>query len=306
MKQKIFTFEDIINYGRLRGIRVVPEFDTPGHMKSWGVGVKGLLSECYYKNGSIYEGFENLLDPTKSGTWDVLIALFQEIFSVFPDNYIHLGGDEASFWTTECWALNPVVKEFMNIYGLEDVRSVQVWYFNKFITLLHALKAGRNKKFILWQEAVENGNVSDENLIAHIWKDKKGIKNATDKGYYAILSTCWYLDYISSSADWKTYYNCDPQDFNSNETQKRLVLGGEAALWGEWVNESNVISRLWPRASAVAERLWSSAKMKNAEEAWPRLYEMQCRMTAQGYPIQPANGPGYCEHEYKIQLPLYE
>ncbi|EFO19340.2 glycosyl hydrolase family 20 [Loa loa] len=303
--------KDIINYGRLRGIRVLPEFDTPGHMKSWGIGVKNLLTKCYYSNGSIYENFENLLDPTNSDTWDVLSALFQEIFSTFPENYVHLGGDEGEYWFTECWTSNPTIQQFMKIYGLKDGPTIQTWYFNKFIPLLHTLKYGQNKKFIVWQEVIENANLTingmiNDNLIAHIWKNTNDMEYATKMGYYAILSACWYLDKIASFADWKLYYDCDPQKFNGSEEQKHLVIGGEAALWGEWVDGSNVIPRLWPRASAVAERLWSSIEMTSTEKAWPRLYEMQCRMVAQGYPVQPAEGPGYCDYEYNMQLPLYE
>ncbi|KAM3728890.1 Beta-hexosaminidase subunit beta [Dirofilaria immitis] len=307
----ISQIKDIINYARLRGIRVLPEFDTPGHMKSWGIGVKNLLSKCYHPNGTLYKNFENLLDPTNSNTWDVLSALFQEIFLTFQDNYVHLGGDEADYWYKECWLSNPTIRQFMEVYGLKDGPELQAWYFNKLIPHLLALKCGKNKKFLVWQEAIKNMNITmidttNVNLIAHIWKDRRDIDYATKMGYLAILSACWYLDTIASIADWKFYYNCDPQDFNGTEAQKHLVVGGEAALWGEWVDESNVISRLWPRASAVAERLWSSAETKDIEKAWPRLYEMQCRMASQGYPIQPAEGPGYCEHEYKIQLPLYE
>ncbi|CAG9534610.1 unnamed protein product [Cercopithifilaria johnstoni] len=304
--------KDIINYARLRGIRVLPEFDTPGHTKSWGIGVKDLLTKCYHSNGSIYENFENLIDPTNSNTWDVLSALFQEIFSTFPENFIHLGGDEAEYWFTECWISNPTIIRFMEIYGLKDGHSIQAWYFRKLISLLHSLKNGKNKKFLLWQEAIINGanltinGTTNDHLIAHIWKSIKDIEYTTKMGYYAILSSCWYLDSISSTADWKSYYNCDPQEFGGSEEQKHLVIGGEAALWGEWVDESNVIPRLWPRASAVGERLWSSVETKSIEKAWPRLYEMQCRMAAQGYPVQPAEGPGYCEHEYLFQLPLYE
>ncbi|VDK88188.1 unnamed protein product [Onchocerca ochengi] len=111
----ISQIKDIINYGRLRGIRVVPEFDTPGHMKSWGIGVKNLLTKCYHANGSIYENFENLLDPTNANTWDILTALFQEIFLTFQDSYIHLGGDEAQYWFTECWTSNPNIRQFMEV-----------------------------------------------------------------------------------------------------------------------------------------------------------------------------------------------
>ncbi|KAL3989385.1 Glycosyl hydrolase 20 catalytic domain family protein [Acanthocheilonema viteae] len=307
----ISQIKDIVNYARLRGIRVLPEFDTPGHMKSWGVGVKDLLTKCYHSNGSIYRDFENLLDPTNPNTWDILSALFQEVFATFPENYVHLGGDEAEYWFTECWTSNPTITRFMEIYGLKDGSGIQAWYFSKFIPLLHSLKYGRNKKFLVWQEAINGANLTmngtaKDNLIAHIWKNTKDVEYATKMGYYTILSACWYLDLITSTADWKLYYICDPQDFNGTEEQKHLVIGGEAALWGEWVDESNVIPRLWPRASAVAERLWSSVETKSIEKAWPRLYEMKCRMAAQGYPVQPAEGPGYCEHEYKIQLPLYE
>ncbi|VIO88168.1 Glycosyl hydrolase family 20, catalytic domain containing protein [Brugia malayi] len=307
----ISQIKDIIDYGRLRGIRVLPEFDTPGHMKSWGIGVKDLLTKCYHSNGSLYQNFENLLDPTNSNTWDVLSALFQEVFAVFPENYVHLGGDEAEYWFTECWTLNPTIRQFMEIYGLKDGPSIQAWYFSKFVPLLHSLKFGKNKKFLVWQEVISGANLTinmtrNDNLIAHIWKNTRDIEYATKLGYYVILSACWYLDLITSTADWKLYYSCDPQDFNGTEAQKHLVIGGEAALWGEWVDESNVIPRLWPRASAVAERLWSSVETKSIEKAWPRLYEMQCRMASQGYPVQPTEGPGYCENEYKIQLPLYE
>ena len=90
-------------------------------------------------------------------------------------------------------------------------------------------------------------------------------------------------------------YEADPHDFFGPKESKDLVLGGEACIWGEFVNTINLIPRAWPRASAVAERLWSSrSTIGTAHDAAPRMQEHECRMLAIGYPVQPVVGAGYC------------
>lgn len=115
-----------------------------------------------------------------------------------------------------------------------------------------------------------------------------------------ILSACWYLDHIEYGTDWSKYYNCYPREFDGTPQEKARILGGIAALWSEFVDATNVEARLWPRASAVAERLWSSASATgNAFVAWPRLHEHRCRMISRGFRAQPVQGSGdWCPEEW--------
>lgn len=109
-----------------------------------------------------------------------------------------------------------------------------------------------------------------------------------------LLSAGWYLDHIDGGGDWEKYYKNDAQDFPGTEEQKRLVIGGEACMWGEVVDGANVISRVWPRASAVAERLWSGPNVTDLEDARSRIEEHYCRMQKRGIQAQPPNGAGFC------------
>ncbi|MFH4982690.1 hypothetical protein AB6A40_009399 [Gnathostoma spinigerum] len=305
----IQDIKDIVEFGRLHGIRILPEIDTPGHVASWGRGVPKLLARCFDDNGT--ETFDrNIFDVTQDAVlWDVLDALFKEVFELFPEKFVHLGADEAAFWTRECWENNPNISTFMQRYNINTTDELQQWYLTKLLSLLRNQKEGKKKKYIIWQELFDYGR-APEDVIVQVWKGStphtqmESIKNVTGAGHFALLSSCWYLDVQRGSVDWSQHYNCDPTSFVGSVVQKKLVLGGEAALWGEWVDESNLIPRLFPRASAVAERLWSFIEEPiEINKVWPRLYEMQCRMAARGFPAEPGNGPGFCENEYKAKLP---
>jgi hexosaminidase len=102
------------------------------------------------------------------------------------------------------------------------------------------------------------------------------------------------LDELSSGGDWEKFYNCEPLDFDGTDEQKKLVLGGEACMWSNDVNEYNIMPRLWPRASAVAEKLWSAQDVNDVGAARPRLEEHTCRMNRRGIAAQPPNGAGVC------------
>ncbi|CAB1318818.1 unnamed protein product, partial [Coregonus sp. 'balchen'] len=252
----------IIEFARLRGIRVVPEFDTPGHTQSWGKGQKDLLTPCY--SGASPSGSFGPVNPILNTTYDFMSMFFKEVSTVFPDAYVHLGGDEVDF---SCWLLDIVTTT--------------------------------NKGYMIWQEVFDNGVKSD--TVVHVWmgnKVEEELQKVTEAGFTTILSAPWYLDYISYGQDWQKYYRAEPLGFKGTDTQKKLVIGGEACLWGEYVDATNLTPRLWPRASAVGERLWSDRDVRNLNDAYSRLAKHRCRMVQRGIPAEPLF-TGYCAHEYK-------
>lgn len=123
------------------------------------------------------------------------------------------------------------------------------------------------------------------------------LPQVTAAGHLALLSSCWYLDHLKTGGDWKEYYACDPHSFGGTPDEKALVLGGEACMWSEYVDVGNVVQRVFPRISAMAERLWSAETQTDTAEAARRLEEFRCRLVRRGIAAQPANGPGFCPGE---------
>uniref|UniRef100_A0A3Q0R266 Beta-hexosaminidase n=1 Tax=Amphilophus citrinellus TaxID=61819 RepID=A0A3Q0R266_AMPCI len=285
----------VIEFARLRGIRVIPEFDTPGHTQSWGKGETDLLTPCF--SGSKPSGTFGPVNPILNTTYDFMTQFFKEVSTVFPDTYVHLGGDEVDF---TCWKSNPDIQKFMEQQQFgEDYSKLESFYIQRLLDIVSTTQKG----YLIWQEVFDNGVKLKADTLIHVWKGNQQqyqneMANVTASGYQTLLSTPWYLNRISYGQDWQGFYKADPQDFKGTDEQKKLVIGGEACLWGEYVDATNLTPRLWPRASAVAERLWSASNVTDIDDAFNRLSLHRCRMVERGIPAEPLFS-SYCPHEYK-------
>ncbi|KAH8872849.1 Beta-hexosaminidase subunit beta [Schistosoma japonicum] len=285
--------EDLVNYARLRGIRIMPEFDTPGHVDSWGKGYPEVLTKCYIKGEP--DGSLGPINPTTNVSYNFITQLYTELLTVFPDNWFHLGGDEVSY---DCWRSNPSINEFMKQMEFgDDYHRLEGYYINRLIKIINDIKPSKRQITpVVWQEIFQNGFRGDKSTIIHVWKDldwQSVVKNITKTGYKVLFSAAWYLNYISYGDDWKNYYHVNPRDFGGTKEDAKLVIGGEAAMWGEYVDDTNLFSRSWPRGSAVAERLWTD-EAPNMTDFIPRVEELRCRMLSRGWNAEPINGPGFC------------
>ena len=125
----------------------------------------------------------------------------------------------------------------------------------------------------------------------------KELERITAGGHRALLSAPWYLTLAQPQEDaWARLWRVEPLAFGGGEAQRERVIGGEACAWGELVDATNSVSKTWPLAAAVAERLWSDAGVKDEADAEERLREHICRLRARGVAASPL-GPGFCPQD---------
>jgi hexosaminidase len=253
---------DIIAYATDRGIRVMPEFDVPGHTTAWFVGYPELASAPGpYDIERKWGIFDPAMDPTKEGTYKFLDRFFGEMAKLFPDAYLHIGGDEVN---GNHWRLNPEIQAFMAKNNLPDNQALQA-YFNKRVL---QIVTKHNKKMIGWDEILHPD--LPNSIVIQSWRGQKSLAEGAKKGYAGILSSGYYLDHLQPA---EKHYLVDPIPADSSLTPEEaaLILGGEACMWGEYISQENIDSRIWPRLAAVAERLWSPRDVTNVSDMYRRL-----------------------------------
>ena len=230
---------DVIAYASARGIRVVPEFDMPGHSTSWLAGYPSLASAPGpYSVQTDFGIHDAALDPTRESTYRFLEGFLGEMARLFPDAYMHIGGDESN---GKQWQANPRIQAFAKAHGFTTSQQLQA-YFN---TRVQKILAKYHKQMVGWDEILSPTLPLD--AIIQNWHGTEFLVNGAKQGHRGIYSHPYYLDHMYTAGD---LFLADPIPAGSDLTpeQTKLILGGEACMWGEH------ISPLHHRLSHLAAR----------------------------------------------------
>lgn len=250
---------DLIAYAHDRGIRVVPEFDMPGHSRSWFLGYPELASG---PGPYTLEDGDPITDPTRETTYKFLEKFIAEMAKLFPDAYFHIGGDEVN---GKQWNGNPKIQEFIHAHGMKNNQDLQA-YFNQ---RLQKIVAKNHKIMVGWDEILHPD--LPKTIIVQSWRGQKSLAEAAKQGYSSLLSFGYYVDLMWPAA---RHYAVDPMSgdaANLTPEEQKSILGGESCQWAEWVTPENIDSHIWPRNAAIAERLWSPQSVTDVASMYIRM-----------------------------------
>jgi hexosaminidase len=239
----------------------MPEFDIPGHSRSWFLGYPELSSGPgpYTLEGG---GIDPIMDPTQESTYKFLEKFIAEMAKLFPDAYFHIGGDEVN---GKQWDANPKIQAFIHAHNMKNNQDLQA-YFNQ---RLQKIVAKNHKTMIGWDEILHPD--LPKTITVQSWRGQKSLAEAAKQGYSGLLSFGYYLDLMWPAS---RHYAVDPMSgeaANLNPEEQKLILGGESCQWAEWVTPENIDSHIWPRNAVIAERLWSPQQITDVDSMYTRL-----------------------------------
>ena len=278
---------EIVAFARARHIRIVPEFDLPGHARAL-VRAKPDLT-CFPGGAGAPEGaVDNVVCPGKDATVAFLRQIVATLAELFPDSeFIHLGGDEAN---KICWTACPHCRKRMVDVGAKNVSELQAWLTRE----LAAAVAAKGRRLVGWTEILYGG-MAPENTVLMSWLGAEGGIAAAKAGRDSVMCPHdWcYFNYEQCLEDdpfdypWWSYplslkraYAYDPLAGIPKEA-RRHVLGGQCCLWSNQIHsEPELHWKAWPRACATAEVFWSPAESRDYADFLRRMTLARKRLIA--------------------------
>ncbi|XP_017890303.1 chitooligosaccharidolytic beta-N-acetylglucosaminidase [Ceratina calcarata] len=326
---KIYDHDDvkeIVEYGLIRGVRILPEFDAPAHVGEGWQWVGNDSVVCFkaepWKNYCV-EPPCGQLNPTSDKVYEILEGLYKDMLHDFQPDIFHMGGDEVNI---NCWRSSEAIKDWMQKrnWDLSDSSFYMLWNHFQMNALKKLMLAndGKEMPVILWTSGLTNEenikHLNSSKYIIQIWTSKSDstIDRLLQNNFKVIFSNydALYLDcgfsawigegnnWCSPYKGWQAIYDNSPLQIVKSHglgNKRNLVLGGEAALWTEQADSASVDAKIWPRAAALGERLWSepSSTWIHAEQRMLKHRERLVKGGIAAESLEPewcSQNQGYC------------
>ena len=306
--------EDIVRYAARRGVRVLPELDTPAHVGAGWEAVDPSYTLCVNKEPWVDWCVEppcGQLNPAKAGMYDVLETIYKEMLNIFGDTQFHMGGDEIH---VGCWNSSSDVTTWLSQRGKGREEEDFIFIWNHFLqeSVRRIKNAGMDEpKLVLWNNGMtkaEHIHLLDPNIFAiQLWTNSRDlsdqtIKTVAERGFKMIFSNydstyldCGFGGWVSDGnnwcapyKEWQLQHQNDPlkmleeRNLTNLEEAQANVLGGEVALWTEQADGDSMMSRLEPRAAAYGEQLWRGPGTGGWLEAERRMVRHRVRLVDRG------------------------
>lgn len=304
----VADIQAVVQYATERGVRVIPETDTPGHARAYGLDPA--VAETIACGGVTGDNWGSFcaeppcgqLNPASSLMYTVMSDVFQDINDLFPDTTLHVGYDEINF---ACWASNAAIQAYMKEHGLNN-HTLLLEFFTKQQAMMQEMNASKIPTY--WEEAALQTPrlpLRPDDVI-QVWSDVDALQTILNFTESDIIVS-WYHNVYLDCGGGNMFGNntwCDPMNtwlhiyatdplagfYDKDKTRAR---GGEACLWGEMADKHVLDGKMWPRAAAYGARLWTYDNPVNDREASLAIMGHAARLTLRGINASPA-GMYFC------------
>lgn len=334
-KRETYSAEDVkelIKYAKERGIRVMPEVDLPGHSAAgWKqVDPEAVVCADSYWHGdtdeehTAVEAVPGQLDIMYDGTYKMVENVYNDLSKIFDDNLFHVGMDELQ---TGCYNFSRPTMQWFDEDKSRTYHDLTQQWADRAMPIFEKPK---NRRLMMWEDVVLSEDISVHNiskdLVLQSWNEPSHIKELAQKGYDVVVSSKDYLyldtgygQFFSNDPRYTTTINPDARQYkawqriynfdfaaNLTEEEHQHILGAEAALWSEQVDDAVLDLKAWPRAAALAELVWSGNRdsdgQKRTTYLTQRIYNFREYLLANGINAAPL-APKYClQHPHECDL----
>ena len=272
---------EIVEYAKKHYITVIPEIEMPSHSEEVLTAYPELsCTHVPYKQADFCVGNEK--------TFEFLENVLLEVMEIFPSEYIHVGGDEAS---KQSWKTCPLCQARMKKEGMKEIDELQSYLIKRMEKFLN--EHGRN--LLGWDEILEGGLAPNATVMS--WRGVEGGLKAIEGGHRAIMSPggyCYFDSYqdaphtqpeaIGGYLPLKKVYSYDPIPETFTPEQAALMYGVQANLWAEYIpTPEHLEYMIYPRILALAEVAWSPVANKNYEDFHGRALKAVDELRSKGY-----------------------